>query len=73
MDIVAEGVETKTQLDTLAALNCDQAAGIPVEQPVAPPQPFNQFLSSVGSSPMAKVSGRRQLGDGGGDERIRNV
>jgi EAL domain-containing protein (putative c-di-GMP-specific phosphodiesterase class I) len=46
MDVVAEGVETETQLNKLAALHCDQAQGFLLSKPL-PAAAFQQFLSGV--------------------------
>ncbi|QIE29262.1 putative signaling protein (plasmid) [Caballeronia sp. SBC2] len=46
MEVVAEGVETVTQLNKLASLNCDQAQGFLLSKPL-PAAAFQQFLSSI--------------------------
>ena len=46
MEVVAEGVETVTQLNKLAALNCDQAQGFLLSKPL-PAAAFQQFLSGI--------------------------
>jgi len=46
MEVVAEGVERKTQLNKLASLNCDQAQGFLLSKPL-PAAAFQQFLSSI--------------------------
>jgi diguanylate cyclase len=46
MEVVAEGVETVTQLNKLASLNCDQAQGFLLSKPL-PAAAFQQFLSGI--------------------------
>jgi diguanylate cyclase len=46
MDVVAEGVETQTQLQGLAALKCDQAQGFLLCKPL-PAAAFQRFLSGI--------------------------
>lgn len=46
MEVVAEGVETITQLNKLASLNCDQAQGFLLSKPL-PAATFQQFLNGV--------------------------
>jgi diguanylate cyclase len=46
MEVVAEGVETVTQLNKLAALNCDQAQGFLLSKPL-PAAAFQRFLSGI--------------------------
>jgi diguanylate cyclase len=46
MEVVAEGVETVTQLNKLAALNCDQAQGFLLSKPL-PAADFQQFLKGI--------------------------
>jgi diguanylate cyclase len=43
MDVVAEGVETDTQLNVLNALHCDQVQGYLLAKPL-PPADFEQFV-----------------------------
>ena len=46
MEVVAEGVETITQLNKLACLNCDQAQGFLLSKPL-PAAAFQQFLNGI--------------------------
>ncbi|CAB3789596.1 putative bifunctional diguanylate cyclase/phosphodiesterase [Pararobbsia alpina] len=46
MDVVAEGVETETQMERLASLDCDQMQGFLLSKPL-PAAAFQQFLSGV--------------------------
>ncbi|KLU20396.1 hypothetical protein EOS_41865 [Caballeronia mineralivorans PML1(12)] len=46
MEVVAEGVETVTQLNKLASLNCDQAQGFLLSKPL-PAAAFQQFLNGI--------------------------
>lgn len=43
MDVVAEGVETREQLDLLTSINCDQAQGYLMSRPV----PADQFVAML--------------------------
>jgi diguanylate cyclase len=51
-DVVAEGVETVTQLNKLAAMHCDQAQGFLLSKPL-PAAAFQQFLIGVDGSGIA--------------------
>jgi diguanylate cyclase len=53
MEVVAEGVETVTQLNKLTSLNCDQAQGFLLSKPL-PAAAFQQFLSGIDRSPHGK-------------------
>ncbi|HTK00627.1 MAG TPA: EAL domain-containing protein, partial [Bordetella sp.] len=56
MEVVAEGVETTTQLNTLRALACDQMQGYLLKRPM-PLAAFEFFLESLrGSTSAAGVS-----------------
>lgn len=46
MEVVAEGVETNTQLNKLIALGCDEAQGFLLAKPL-PAMAFQQFLRSI--------------------------
>jgi diguanylate cyclase len=46
MAVVAEGVETVTQLNKLASLSCDQAQGFLLSKPL-PATAFQQFLCDI--------------------------
>jgi diguanylate cyclase (GGDEF)-like protein len=46
MEVVAEGVETATQLSTLGTLACDQVQGFLLEKPM-PAEQFERFLRGV--------------------------
>jgi diguanylate cyclase len=46
MEVVAEGVETVTQLNKLASLSCDQAQGFLLSKPL-PATAFQQFLCDI--------------------------
>jgi diguanylate cyclase (GGDEF)-like protein len=52
MDVVAEGVETESQLERLAALHCDQAQGFLLSRPLSATD-FQQFLR--GFHPVSKI------------------
>jgi diguanylate cyclase (GGDEF)-like protein len=49
MEVVAEGVETVTQLDALRLLDCDQVQGFLLEHPMAA-EAFAQFLANQDAS-----------------------
>jgi EAL domain-containing protein (putative c-di-GMP-specific phosphodiesterase class I) len=38
MSVVAEGVETRAELDVLAALRCDEVQGYLIDRPMPAPQ-----------------------------------
>jgi diguanylate cyclase (GGDEF)-like protein len=50
MEVVAEGVETATQRDTLNALACDQMQGYLLKRPM-PAAAFEQFLAEMRAPP----------------------
>lgn len=63
LKVVAEGVETLAQLETLKSLGCDQYQGFHFS-PALPPDQFQQLL--VGRDVAAETGARRQLRSSGG-------
>ena len=61
--MVAEGVETLAQLETLKSLGCDQYQGFHFS-PALPPDQFQQLL--LGRDVAAETVIRRQLRSSGG-------
>ncbi len=54
LEVVAEGVETQTQLDYLQKLHCDFAQGYHIAKPISAERFYQQFLFNVNKSSMTK-------------------